>query len=184
MSKSYPLPTLTKNDRKANIIIWSVSLVVFIAVIILHEIKLDLNLGFDPHIFAEINAFINGAVATLLIFALVLVKIKKYLLHRRIMNLAIILSALFLVSYIAHHVLADSTKYGGEGIYKSIYYIILLTHIALAALSLPFILITAYRASIAEYSKHKKLARYVYPIWLYVAVTGVVVYVMISPFYS
>ena len=100
------------------------------------------------------------------------------------MNLAIILSALFLVSYIAHHVLADSTRYGGEGIYKSIYYFILLTHIALAALSLPFILITAYRASIAEYSIHKKLARYVYPVWLYVAITGVVVYVMISPFYT
>lgn len=184
MSLNYPIPTFTKNDRKANIIIWSVSLIVFIAVVVLHEIKLDIKLGFDPHIFAEINAFINGAVATLLIFALVLVKIKKYLLHRKIMNLAIILSVLFLVSYIAHHVLADSTKYGGQGLNKIIYYVILLTHILLAGLSLPFILYTAYRASIAEYSIHKKLARYVYPVWLYVAVTGVVVYVMISPFYT
>jgi putative membrane protein len=180
---NYPSPTLTKNDRKANIIIWSVSAVVFLAVVILHEIKLEIKLGFDPHIFAEINAFINGTVAALLIFALFLVKIKKYILHRKIMNLAIILSVLFLVSYIAHHILADSTKYGGLGVNKLIYYVVLLSHILLAGLSLPFILFTAYRASISEFSKHKRLAKYVYPIWLYVAITGVFVYVMIKPYY-
>ena len=181
---NYPSPVLTKNDKKANIIIWSVSIIVFIAVIILHEIKIDVELGFNPHIFAEVNAVINGSVALLLIIALYLVKVKKYILHKKIMNLSILLSVIFLLSYIAHHVLADSTTYGGEGAYKVVYYIILITHILLAGLSLPFILYTAYRASIAEYGPHKKLAKSVYPVWLYVAITGVVVYLMISPYYA
>lgn len=180
---NYPSPSFIKNDKKANIIIWSVSIVVFIAVVILHELKLEIQLGFDAHIFAFINAIINGTVSFLLISALILVKAKKYLLHKKLMNLSIILSICFLVSYIAHHLLADSTSFGGEGTIKIIYYIILFTHILLAGISLPFILFTAYRASIAEFSKHKRLARYVYPIWLYVAITGVVVYLMISPYY-
>ena len=85
---NYPTPVFTKNDKKANIIIWSVSLIVFIAVIVLHEIKIEVKLGFDPHIFAEINAVINGTVALLLIIALYLVKAKKYILHKKIMNLS------------------------------------------------------------------------------------------------
>ena len=181
---NYPTPAFSKNDKMANIIIWSVSIVVFIAVVLLHEIKIDVELGFNPHIFAEINAVINGTVAILLLTALFLVKSKKYVLHKRVMNLSILLSVLFLLSYIAHHVLADSTKFGGEGASKIIYYIILITHIFLAGLSLPFILYTAYRASIAEYGPHKKLAKSVYPVWLYVAITGVVVYFMISPYYE
>ena len=104
--------------------------------------------------------------------------------HKRVMNLSIILSVVFLVSYIAHHILADSTVFGGEGSIKTVYYFILITHILLAGLSLPFILFSAYRASIAEFGKHKKLVRFVYPVWLYVAVTGVVVYFMIEPYYS
>jgi putative membrane protein len=180
---NYPSPSFTKNDKKANTIIWSVSAVVFLAVVILHEIKLNIKLGFDPHIFAEINAYINGTVSVLLILGLFFVKSKKYISHKRVMNLSIILSVLFLLSYIAHHLLADSTTFGGQGTYKTIYYIILITHILLAGLSLPFILFTAYRASVSEFSKHKKLARYVYPVWLYVAITGVIVYVMIQPYY-
>ena len=95
----------------------------------------------------------------------------------------IILSVLFLLSYIAHHLLAESTEFKGEGSIKTFYYTVLITHIILAGLSLPFILFTAYRASIAEFSKHKKLARFVYPVWLYVALTGVIVYLLISPYY-
>ena len=181
---NYPTPAFSKNDKMANIIIWSVSIVVFIAVVLLHEIKIDVELGFNPHIFAEINAVINGTVAILLLTALFLVKSKKYVLHQKVMNLSILLSVLFLLSYIAHHVLADSTKFGGEVTTKTIYYVILITHILLAGLSLPFILYTAYRASIAEYGPHKKLAKSVYPVWLYVAITGVVVYFMISPYYE
>ena len=96
---------------------------------------------------------------------------------------AIILSVLFLVSYIAHHLLAGDTVYGGEGSIRYFYYFILITHIILAAIILPFILFTAYRSLTGEYDKHKKLARYTWPLWLYVSVTGVLVYLMISPYY-
>ena len=179
-----PAPTFSKNDRLANILIWSVSAVVFVVVVLLHELKIEVDLGFDVHIFAQLNAIINGLVAILLIAGLVLIKAKKYVLHKKVMNLSILLSLLFLLSYIAHHILADSTSYGGEGLSKTIYYIILITHILLAGLSLPFILFSAYRASISEFSAHKKLTRYVYPVWLYVAITGVIVFIMISPYYS
>ena len=136
------------------------------------------------HIFAQLNAFINGIVAILLMVGLYLVKAKKYLLHKKVMNLAILLSLLFLISYIAHHILADSTSYGGQGLAKTVYYFILITHILLAGLSLPFILFSAYRASISEFSAHKRLTKYVYPVWLYVAITGVGVFLMISPYYN
>ena len=181
---NYPIASLSKNDKKANIFIWAVSAVVFVAVVVLHELKIEVDLGFDPHIFAQLNAIINGTVALLLILGLFLVKSKKFMAHKRVMNLSIILSVLFLLSYIAHHILADSTTFGGEGSIRTVYYFILISHILLAGLSLPFILYSAYRASIAEFAKHKKLVRYVYPVWLYVAVTGVVVYFMIEPYYS
>ena len=180
----FPKATLKKNDKLANIIIWSLSVVVFAVVVILHELKIEIDLGFDVHVFARINAGINALVALLLLLALYFVKAKKFMIHKRLMNMAIVLSLLFLLSYIAHHVLADSTSYGGQGAFKIIYYVVLITHILLAGLSLPFILFTAYRASVAEFSTHKKLARYIYPIWLYVAITGVLVYFMISPYYT
>lgn len=180
----FPKATLKKNDKLANIIIWSLSVVVFAVVVILHELKIEIDLGFDVHVFARINAGINALVALLLLLALYFVKAKKFMIHKRLMNMAIVLSLLFLLSYIAHHVLADSTSYGGQGAFKIIYYVVLITHILLAGLSLPFILFTAYRASVAEFSAHKKLARYIYPIWLYVAITGVLVYFMISPYYT
>ncbi|MBG15046.1 MAG: hypothetical protein CL853_01695 [Crocinitomicaceae bacterium] len=179
-----PEPSFTKNDKLANILIWTVSAVVFAVVVLLHELKFDVDLGFDVHIFAQLNAFINGVVAFLLILGLYLIKVKKYLLHKKVMNLSILLSLLFLLSYIAHHILADSTSYGGQGLAKTVYYFILITHILLAGLSLPFILFSAYRASISEFSAHKKLTKYVYPVWLYVAITGVVVFLMISPYYN
>lgn len=97
---------------------------------------------------------------------------------------ALVLSVLFLVSYIAHHLLAGETKFGGTGTIKMIYLMILFTHIFLAAIILPFILFTAYRALTAEFSLHKKLGRYTWPLWLYVAVTGPVVYLLISPYYQ
>ena len=159
------------------------SAIVFVAVVGLHELKIEVDLGFDPHIFALLNAFINGTVAVLLLIGLILVKMKKFILHKKVMLLSIVLSVVFLLSYIAHHILADSTSFDKEGMIKTVYYFILATHIILAGLSLPFILYTAYRATLAEYNKHIKLARIIFPIWLYVAVTGVIVYLMISPFY-
>jgi putative membrane protein len=123
-------------------------------------------------------------IAVLLVGALVAVKNNKFLFHKRMMMSALVLSILFLVSYIAHHLFSGETKFGGEGILKTIYYIILITHIFLAAIILPFILFTAYRALIGEYEAHKKLAKITWPLWFYVAVTGPVVYIMISPYYA
>lgn len=176
-------PVLQKNDSKARVLIFTVSAVVFAAVVILNRIQLDVNLPFSPHVFASVSAIINSIVSVLLIAGLLTAKQKNYELHKKIMLAAIVLSVLFLLSYIAHHLLAGETKFGGEGALKTIYYLILFTHIPLAGIILPFILFTAYRALIGEYDKHKKLTRITWPVWLYVAVTGVIVYWMISPYY-
>ena len=190
-------PYLAKNDRRAKIFIWTVSIIVFVAVAVLSRVKLNVDLGFNPHLFAKANAVINFTVTILLIAGLWAVKTKKYLLHKRIMIAAIILSILFLVSYICHHLFAGETKFGDidhngivsadektlGGSLRIVYYIILGTHIPLAGIILPFILFTAYRSLTGEYESHKKLARKTWPIWLYVAITGVVVYLMISPYY-
>lgn len=177
-------PVLKKNDKQARLLIITVSVVVFMAVAILSKVKLEVDLGFDIHIFALINAIINSCVSILLIAGLVTVKNKNYVAHKKIMLAAIILSVLFLVSYISHHLLAGDTKFGGEGVIRNIYFIILITHIFLAAIILPFILFTAYRSLTGEFARHKKLAKYTWPLWLYVSVTGVIVYLMISPYYT
>ncbi len=193
-----PEPILQRNDKTAKIIIWIVSIIVFAAVAFLAEVKMNIHLSFNPHIFATINAIINSVVAFLLIAALIAVKTKKFHLHKKIMLTAIVLSSLFLLSYICHHLLAGDTKYGDinhdgilsadekslAGTMRYVYYFILATHIPLAGIILPFILFTAYRALTADYGKHMKLARITWPIWFYVAITGVAVYLMISPYYS
>lgn len=177
-------PVLRKNDKKANILIITFSTIVFAAVVALGRISLDVDLGFDVHVFAFINSVLNSLVAVLLLSALIAVKRKNYFLHKRLMLTAMILSVLFLVSYICHHLFAGETKFGGTGTIKILYYIILGTHIPLAGIILPFILYTAYRALIAEWSQHKKLARITWPVWMYVAITGVIVYWMIKPYYQ
>jgi putative membrane protein len=176
-------PVLPKNSRVARLFIFTVSFVIFAAVAMLSRVKLDVDLGFDVHVFAKINAIINTLVSCLLIAAFIAIRQKKVMLHRNLMYGAIISSVLFLVSYIAHHLLAGDTRFGGEGIIRYIYFFILITHIILAAIILPFILFTAYRALTAEYGRHKKLAKYTFPLWLYVSITGVLVYILISPYY-
>jgi putative membrane protein len=173
-----------KNDGRARSLIIAVSIIVFVAITVLSRVKLDVQLGFDEHLFAKINAGINSAVSVLLVVGLIAVKSKNYILHKRIMITSIILSSLFLVSYVCHHLFTGETKFGGEGTIRYIYYFILGTHIVLAGIILPFILFTAYRAMVGEWQKHKKLSKITWPIWLYVAVTGVVVYFMISPYYN
>jgi len=190
-------PVLKKNDRKASVLIIIFSIIVFAAVVLLSRVKLYVDLGFDVHLFALLNAIINSCVGALLVLALFTVKRRKYETHKKLMLTAMVLSILFLVSYICHHLLAGDTRFGdinhdgiiteaekaGAGSLRLVYYIILGTHIPLAGIILPFILFTAYRALIGEYPEHKKLARITWPVWFYVAVTGVVVYLMISPYY-
>ncbi len=179
-------PVFKKDDKKANLIIWIVSIVVCGAVAFLTNFKplQGLDLGFNVHLLALINAVINGTVSVLLVLAFMAVKNKKLALHKNLMLAAIVLSSLFLVSYIGHHLLSGETKFGGpHDTFYFIYLFILITHIILATIILPFILFTAYRALSGDYQKHKKLARYTWPLWLYVSITGVLVYWMISPYY-
>jgi len=189
--------SITKNDKKAYWLIGIFSVVVFIAVSVLTKIKLEVDLGFDVHLFALFNAIINATIAILLIAALAVVKKGNYQLHKKLMMEALILSILFLVSYIAHHLFAGEAKFGDinhDGIVSEeektliggirfVYYIILSTHIFLATIILPFILYTAYRALTAEFALHKKIAKITWPLWLYVAITGPIVYWMIKPYY-
>ncbi len=178
-------PTIKKNDKQAKILIIIFSFVVFAVIVSLGIIpKLDVDLGFDPHVFALINAIINTLVTILLIAAYIAVRKKNYLQHKKLMFAAMYLSIVFLVSYIAHHMLAGETKFGGEGAIRYVYFALLSTHILLAAVILPFILFTAYRGLTGEYEKHKKLSRYTWPLWLYVAATGPLVYLMINPYYT
>lgn len=190
-------PVLTRNDKQARILIGVVSVAVFAAIAATGRIKLDVELGFDKHLFAKINAVINSLVSVLLVAALIAVRKKNYQAHKKIMLTAIVLSVLFLVSYICHHLFTGESKFGDinhdgilsddeklqAGSLRMIYYAILGTHILLAAIILPIVLFTAYRALIAEWPAHKKIARITWPLWFYVAVTGVVVYFLISPYY-
>ncbi len=193
-------PVLQRNDRKAYTLIGIVSVVVFAAVVVLRKYNLagKVELPFNEHIFATISAFVNGTVALLLLAGLFAVKNKNFQLHKTIMLLAIGLSVLFLLSYIGHHLFANETSYGetdgiaglsdaeraAAGNMRSVYLAILVTHIPLAGLSLPFILLAAYRALTGEYARHKKLVRLIWPVWFYVAVSGVIIYLMIEPYYS
>ncbi len=173
-----------KNDVKAKWLIGIFSFVVFAVIIFLGNFTLTVDLGFNIHVFATINAVINTLVAILLLAALKAVKSKKYILHKKLMMAALILSILFLISYIAHHLFAGNTKFGGVGFIKIIYLVLLITHIFLAAIILPFILFTTYRALIGEFTTHKKMAKITWPLWFYVAVTGPIIYLMISPYYN
>ncbi len=194
---TFPKPILPQNDRNAKLFICIVSIIVFLVIATLSRVKLDINVGFDSHYFAAANATINACVSVLLIAALLAVKWKNYRLHKNLMIGAIILSILFLISYVCHHLTTGDTKFGdvnGDGILsldekelvgnlRYFYYFILLTHIPLAGIILPFILFTAYRGLSGNYAKHKKLARITWPVWFYVAITGVVIYLMVSPYY-
>lgn len=168
------------DDKKYNKLIVVLSIVIPLAVAALFGIKIDAKLPiFLPPIYASINAI----TALVLVLAFIAIQNRRIKLHRRLMTFAIILSLLFLLMYIAYHMTSDSTKFGGEGIIKYMYYFILITHIIMSIAVIPFVLITYVRAITNNIEKHKKIAKITFPLWLYVAITGVVVYMMISPYY-
>ncbi len=167
-------------DRKYNKLIVALSVIIPLTVAALFGIKLDVDLPiFLPPIYAGINA----TTALVLIIAVWAIKSNKRKLHERLMKSAIILSVVFLILYMAYHMTSDSTTYGGTGYMKYFYYFILISHILLSIAVIPFVLITFFRAITADFEKHKKIARFAFPLWLYVAISGVVVYLMIAPFY-
>jgi len=166
------------------IIILSVAIPLVVALLFGVKLK-DFGYNVEPLSFLPpIYATINGITAVLLVTAVWAIKNGKRQLHENLMKTAIACSVAFLGMYVAYHMTADSTKFGGEGAIKYIYYFILFTHIVLSVIIIPFVLITYVRALAERFDKHRKLARITYPMWLYVAVTGVIVYLMISPYYA
>lgn len=176
----------TTIEQKYNKWIIALSVTIPVVVALLFGINLR-KMGFDvkPLSFLPpIYATINGITAFVLIIAVVAIKNGKRKLHENLMKFAILLSVLFLGMYVAYHMTSDSTKFGGEGAIKYIYYFILITHICLSVIIIPFVLITYVRALAERFDKHRKIAKITFPMWLYVAVTGVIVYLMISPYYN
>tara|TARA_B110001469_G_scaffold20478_1_gene21266 strand:- start:2756 stop:3286 length:531 start_codon:yes stop_codon:yes gene_type:complete len=172
----------TKQPKnKYNLWIWIISIVVPVAVAVLFTVRIPgvERMGFLPPIYATLNAL----TAVILIISVIQIKKGNRKNHEFLMKTAILLSLLFLLLYIAYHMTSDSTKYGGDGIVKYLYYFILITHIMLSITVIPFVLITYVRAITGKFEKHKAIARITFPLWLYVAITGVIVYVMISPYY-
>ncbi|KOS07684.1 hypothetical protein AM493_17765 [Flavobacterium akiainvivens] len=173
-------------EKKYNVWIVILSVAIPLVVALLFGVNLR-KLGYDvkPLSFLPpIYATINGLTAVVLMSAVWAIKNGKQKLHENLMKFAIGLSVSFLAMYVAYHMTADSTPYGGEGIIRYVYFFILITHISLSVIIIPFVLFTYVRALSKSFVRHKKLARITYPMWLYVAVTGVIVYLMISPYYN
>lgn len=173
-------------EKKYNFWIKVLSIVIPVVVALLFGVNLP-KMGYDvkPLSFLPpIYATINGITAVLLIIAVRAIKNGNRNLHQRLVKIAIGCSIAFLAMYVAYHMTSESTKFGGEGVIKYIYFFILITHIILSIIIIPFVLITFSRGILGNYEKHKKIARIAYPLWLYVAVTGVIVYLMISPYYQ
>jgi len=167
--------------KKYNILIIVLSIAIPVVVALLFQIKLDYEL---PIFLPPIYASINGLTAIILLISVWAIKNKKRELHEKLMKTAIIFSIIFLIMYMAYHITSDSTSFGGKGTIKYIYIFVLLTHILLSVIVIPFVLITYVRAITNNFEKHKKIAKFTFPLWLYVAISGVVVFLMISPYYS
>ncbi len=172
-------------EKKYNKWIVALAVIIPLSVAVLSRMKLqDFGIDVAPLTFLPpIYASINGLTALILVMAVVAIKNKNRKLHEGLMKFAITLSVAFLLMYIGYHMTTDSTTFGGEGVIKYIYYFILITHILLSIIIIPFVLITYVRAITNNIERHKKIAKITFPIWLYVAITGVVVYFMISPYY-
>lgn len=168
-------------EKKYNkwIVVLSIAIPLVVAVLFGVKIPNVEPLSFLPPIYASINA----ATAVLLLLALWAIKNGNRKLHENLMKIAIAFSVAFLAMYVAYHMTSESTKFGGDGIIKYVYYFILITHILLSIVVIPFVLITYVRAITNNIERHKKIAKITFPIWLYVAITGVIVYLMISPYY-
>jgi len=172
-------------EQKFSKFIIIVSILIPVVVALLFSVKLkDFGFHVEPLSFLPpIYATINGITAAVLVAGVLAIKNGKRKLHEQLMTTAIALSVAFLVMYVAYHMTSDSTKFGGEGMIRNVYFFILISHILLSIAVIPLVLITYVRALAERFDRHKKIAKITFPIWLYVAVTGVVVYLMISPYY-
>ena len=170
---------MNKEPYRKLIIALSISIPVLVAILFRVQVT-----GYDLTFLPPIYATINGITAVLLVTAVRAIRNQKQIIHERIMKTCIGLSATFLVMYVAYHMTTPSTPYGGDGPLKYVYYVILISHILLSVAITPLVLFTFSRAISRNFERHRRLAKFTYPIWLYVAVSGVLVYLMISPYYK
>ncbi|WP_340065107.1 DUF420 domain-containing protein [Ascidiimonas aurantiaca] len=177
--------TASNVEKKYKKWIVILSIAIPLAVAALFGIKLkDYGIDVEPLSFLPpVYASINALTAVILVAAVIAIKKGNQKLHENLMKVCIALSVSFLVMYVAYHMTSDSTPYGGEGILRYVYFFILISHIILSIAIIPLVLITYVRALAKRFDRHKKIAKVTFPIWLYVAVTGVIVYIMISPYY-
>ena len=167
--------------RKLNIAAWIVTVAVLGLVVGMRYIKLDL--GIDFSFLPPFHATLNALAAVTLIYAFLKIKRKEVTAHKRAMLAALGISTLFLLSYVLYHITTDATTYGGEGAIRYVYFFFLITHVVLAAAIFPFILFTFIRSFTNQIEKHRRMARWVFPLWLYVAITGPICYLMLMPYY-
>ena len=175
---------MLQNEAKVKnwIIGLSIAIPLAVAVLLFMPAKIS-TLGDWVYFLPHLNAVVNTAASVALIVGLIFIKQKKYGYHGATMTVAFVLGAIFLVSYVVYHASAESTSFGGEGFIRTVYYFLLITHIILAAIALFPILFAYYYGYTDQREKHRKVVKFAYPIWLYVSVTGVIVYLMISPYY-
>ncbi len=173
------LPLAKKLNRWA----WVIAAVVLLLVGMMRRVKIPLPDGWDFSFLPPFHASLNALAAVVLVMAFVYIKQKKVEAHRKAIYVALTLSVLFLISYVLYHFTMEETRFGGEGTIRTIYFFLLITHVVLAGVLLPFILFTFIRAYTGQIEKHRKMARWVYPLWLYVAVSGPIVYLMLRPYY-
>ena len=162
-------------------LIMAISIALPVIVAVLFQVKIPALWPGDPYVLPLVNAYLNGTTALVLIGALLAIKAKKVVLHTRLIYLAMLLSVVFLLGYVLYHVSTEHTKYVGEQ--KALYLSLLFSHIALAAIQPPFVLYAFLYGYTKQWDKHKRLVKWAFPIWLYVSITGVICYLMISPFY-
>ena len=169
-------------EKKLNKIAWVITAAVLLLVVLMRKIKIETSIDFTflPAVYSTLNA----VTAVILMAGLYFIKQKKVELHRKAMSLSVLTSLLFLLGYVLYHITTPETKYGGEGAIRSVYFFLLITHVVLAAVIFPFILFTFIRAYTGFFDRHRQMARWVYWVWLYVALTGPVLYFMISPYYQ
>jgi len=168
-------------EKKLNTLAYIVSVVVLLLVGLMRRVKIETDIDFS--FLPPVHASLNALTAVILVVAFIHIKNGRVEQHRKAIYAAMVTSALFLLSYVLYHFTTPETRFGGEGTIRYIYFFILVTHIVLAAVTLPFILLTFNRAYTDQFDRHKKMARWVFPLWLYVAVTGPVCYLMLKPYY-
>ncbi len=168
--------------KKLDRLAWIISGIVLAAVVMMRQFKITTS--FDFSFLPPLHATLNGLTFFSLIIAFWAIKSRRIQMHKRWMTLALSLSVLFLLSYVTYHITTPETRFGGEGTIRTVYFILLITHVVLAAVILPFILFTFIRGYTGLYERHKKLARWVFPVWLYVAATGPICYLMLMPYYA